>query len=149
MRSGITERRIRDYKRNGTTSLFAAPDVVAGFVTGKCCKRHRSKEFPDFLKEVNVRVLRGTDVHIIVDNCVPPQDRRRRGMAGEATALACLLHADPGLADRSGRAPIHRIEAKTAATGRPYLHKATRNGYPRLHRKAQPRHETLLVDEIR
>ena len=41
MLPGIPERRTHDYKRNGTTSLFAALDVATGFVIGKCYKRHR------------------------------------------------------------------------------------------------------------
>ena len=47
LRPGIPERRTRDYKRNGTTPPFAAPDIATGFVIGKYCRRHRSEEFPD------------------------------------------------------------------------------------------------------
>ena len=68
LRPGIPERRTHDYKRNGTTSLFAALDVATGFVIGKCHKRHRSKEFLDFLKEIGARVPKGLDVHIVMDN---------------------------------------------------------------------------------
>ena len=68
MLPGIPERRTHDYKRNGTTSLFAALDVATGFVIGKCYRRHRAKEFLDFLKEIDARVPEELDVHIVMDN---------------------------------------------------------------------------------
>ncbi len=57
-----------DYKRNGTTTLFAALNVVTGLVIGKCLPRHRHQEFLAFLKEINRRVVRGKQIHLIVDN---------------------------------------------------------------------------------
>ena len=68
MMPGIPERRTHDYKRNGTTSLFAALDVATGFVIGKCYKRHRAREFLDFLKEIDTHVPKDLDVHIVMDN---------------------------------------------------------------------------------
>ena len=65
---GMPERRTHDYKRNGTTSLFAALDVATGFVIGKCYRRHRAREFLDFLKEIDRRVPEGLDIHIVMDN---------------------------------------------------------------------------------
>ena len=69
--------------------------------------------------------------------------------AGKATAPACPPHVDLGLLDRSGRTLIRRTDAQTAATGRPCLHKATRSRHPRLHRQAQPRPQTLQINQIR
>lgn len=68
MRPGQVERRTHDYKRNGTTSLFAALDVKAGTVIGKCMARHRTQDFRKFLDEVERNVPAGLDVHIIMDN---------------------------------------------------------------------------------
>ena len=68
MLPGIPERRTHTYIRHGTTSLFAALDVATGFVIGKCYKRHRAKEFLDFLKEIDARVPEDLDVHIVMDN---------------------------------------------------------------------------------
>ena len=68
MLPGIPERRIHDYKRNGTTSLFAILDIATGFVIGTCYRRHRAKEFLDFLKEIDARVPEELDVHIVMDN---------------------------------------------------------------------------------
>ena len=68
MLPGMPERRTHDYKRHGTTSLFAALDVATGRVIGKCYRRHRAREFLDFLKEIDRRVPEGLDIHIVMDN---------------------------------------------------------------------------------
>jgi hypothetical protein len=53
MRPGQAERHTHDYKRHGTTSLFAALDVKAGTIIGKCMARHRAQEFRRFLDTSN------------------------------------------------------------------------------------------------
>lgn len=68
MAPGIAERRTHSYVRNGTTSLFAALDIATGTVIGKCYKRHRAKEFLDFLKQIDARMPEGPDVHLVMDN---------------------------------------------------------------------------------
>ena len=68
MLPGMPERCTHDYKRHGTTSLFAALDVATGRVIGKCYRRHRAREFLDFLKEIDRCVPEGLDVHIVMDN---------------------------------------------------------------------------------
>jgi transposase len=65
MMPGVPERRTHSYVRHGTTSLFAALDIASGFVI---YKRHRAAEFLDFLKQIDVRVPEGLDIHIIMDN---------------------------------------------------------------------------------
>ena len=95
MRPGQAERRTHDYKRHGTTSLFAALDIPActrlaakvgpvmpdlrsfapadrdiatGKVIGRCFKQHRAKEFLTFLREIDANVPGDLDVHLIMDN---------------------------------------------------------------------------------
>lgn len=68
LRPGIPERRTHDYKRHGTTSLFAALDTATGRVIGKCYKRHRATEFKTFLGEIETAVPEGLDVHVVMDN---------------------------------------------------------------------------------
>jgi transposase len=57
-----------DYKRHGTTTLFAALDVLTGKVIGQCLPRHRNGEFLTFLRTVDRQVPKGLAVHLIVDN---------------------------------------------------------------------------------
>jgi transposase len=68
MRPGQTERRAHDYKRNGTTSLFAALDAKTGKVIGQLNRRHRSIEFRKFLDKIDAEVPPEFDVHLILDN---------------------------------------------------------------------------------
>jgi transposase len=68
MRPGQAARRSHDYKRHGTTSLFAALDIATGAVIGKCYARHRAKEFRAFLDEIEANVPDGLDVHLVMDN---------------------------------------------------------------------------------
>jgi transposase len=57
-----------DYKRNGTTTLFAALDVATGRVFGQCLPQHRHEEFLVFLRTINRNVPKGLHVHLILDN---------------------------------------------------------------------------------
>lgn len=68
MRPGQIERRTHDYKRHGTTSLFAALDVATGNVIGSLHRRHRAVEFRKFLDEIDAAVPRDLDVHLVLDN---------------------------------------------------------------------------------
>ena len=62
------ERRSHDYKRHGTTSLFAALDIATGEIIGKCFPRHRAREFRKFLDLVEANVPADLDIHIVMDN---------------------------------------------------------------------------------
>jgi transposase len=68
MRPGQAERRTHDYERHGVTTLFAALDVKAGTIVGKCMPRHRAQEFRKFLDEVERNVPANLDIHVIMDN---------------------------------------------------------------------------------
>src|SRR3989442_4576854 len=57
-----------DYKRNGTTTLFAALDILEGTVIGECMDRHRHQEFLRFMNRVDRETPADLDVHCIVDN---------------------------------------------------------------------------------
>ena len=65
---GTPERRTHDYKRNGTTNLYAALDVASGQVIADLTSRHRAEEFRRFLNLIDKSVPDGLDVHVIVDN---------------------------------------------------------------------------------
>ena len=65
---GTPERRTHDYKRNGTTNLYAALDVASGNVIAEMTPRHRAEEFRRFLKLIDNQVPERLDVHVIVDN---------------------------------------------------------------------------------
>lgn len=68
LKPGQVERRTHDYKRNGTTSLYAAFDTATGKVIGRVTQRHRAKEFLAFLSQINRNIPPHLDLHLIVDN---------------------------------------------------------------------------------
>ena len=57
-----------DYKRNGTTTLFAALNVLTGIVIGQCLPQHRHEEFLKFLRTIDREVPKGLAIHLILDN---------------------------------------------------------------------------------
>ena len=71
MQPGLPERRTHDYKRNGTSTLFAALEIATGKVTGACKTRHRHQEFLAFLKQI-ARAYpdtgEGQELHLVMDN---------------------------------------------------------------------------------
>lgn len=68
MKKGRAGTITHDYKRNGTTTLFAALDVLKGEVIGECMKKHRHQEFLKFLRKIDASTPKKFDIHCIVDN---------------------------------------------------------------------------------
>ena len=68
MKPGRAGTMTHDYRRHGTTTLFAALDVLTGVVIGQCLPRHRHTEFLKFLKVIDREVPRGLEIHMVLDN---------------------------------------------------------------------------------
>jgi transposase len=68
MKKGRCGTRTHDYVRHGTTSLFAALNMLDGTVIGQCLPRHRSQEFVKFLRTIDRNTPADLDLHLIVDN---------------------------------------------------------------------------------
>jgi transposase len=68
LKKGRAETMTHDYKRHGTSTLFAALDVITGSIIGECKQRHRHQEFLDFLKTVEKQTPQDKELHVIVDN---------------------------------------------------------------------------------
>ena len=68
MKKGRCATMTHDYKRNGTTTLFAALDILEGKVIGRCMQRHRHQEFIRFLNAVEREVPADKAVHVVLDN---------------------------------------------------------------------------------
>lgn len=65
---GVPARRTHDYERHGTTTLFAALDIATGKVIGELHRRHRAKEFLQFLRTIEANVPPELEVHLVLDN---------------------------------------------------------------------------------
>lgn len=68
MKPGRCGTMTHDYKRHGTSTLFAALNTLTGKVIGACCKRHTHKEFLSFIKRVEKQTPKKFELHLIVDN---------------------------------------------------------------------------------
>jgi transposase len=68
LRPGLPERQTHDYERHGTTTLFAALNVLEGTVIGQCQPKHRHQEFLRFLDQIDASVEPELDVHLVLDN---------------------------------------------------------------------------------
>ena len=68
LRPGCPERQTHDYRRHGTTTLFAAFNILTGKVIGTCQGRHRGREFVRFLRRLEQQVPPDLEVHLIADN---------------------------------------------------------------------------------
>mgnify|MGYP003646402152 CR=1 FL=1 len=68
LKKGRAATMTHDYKRHGTTTLFAALDVRSSAVTGECLPRHRAKEFLRFLRRIDRSVPASREVHLVLDN---------------------------------------------------------------------------------
>jgi transposase len=82
MRPGVAARQTHDYKRNGTTTLFAALSMLDGRVIGDCMPRHRHQEFIRFLKRIDAETPPGLELHLIVDNYGAHKHARVRSWLG-------------------------------------------------------------------
>ena len=79
MRPGVPARQSHDYRRNGTTTLFAALSMLDGRVIGDCMQRHRHQEFIRFLKKIDIETPPQLDLHLIVDNYGTHKHARVKG----------------------------------------------------------------------
>src|SRR2546428_6037282 len=68
LRPGLPERQTHDYIRHGTTTLFAALNVLDGTVIGTCQPKHRHAEFMQFLDRIDHAVARRLAIHLVLDN---------------------------------------------------------------------------------
>ena len=133
LRPGQAERRTHDYERHGTTSLFAAVDVAAGTVIGKCFKRHRATEFRKFLDHVDANVPADLDIHIVLDNASTHKTqlvrdwfakRPRWHLHFTPTSASWLNQVERFFAlltDRALRRGVHRSTAELEAAIHAYL----------------------------
>jgi transposase len=147
MRPGQVERRTHDYRRHGTTTLFAALNVKTSELITQFHQRHRSIEFRQFLDAVDAAVPRHLDVHLIMDNYGHPQDAVDSKLVREAPALSRPLHADLRLVAQPRRALVRRAHEQATAPRRPPQCRPAENGDSRIHRCASCQGDPVCVDQ--
>jgi hypothetical protein len=91
MKKGRAGTMTHDYKRNGTTTLFAALDVLKGEVIGRCMPQHRHQEFLKFLKAIDRSTPKHLDIHGIADNYATHKSRRSKTGSPNILASTSIL----------------------------------------------------------
>ena len=96
LRPGLPERQTHDYKRYGTTTLFAAFNILNGKVIGTCLPRHRGREFLTVLRRLEREVPPDVELHLILDNYSTHKECGRAALAqaSQAATLPLSFHAD-------------------------------------------------------
>ena len=94
MKKGRCATMTHDYKRHGSTTLFAALDILEGKVIGRCMQRHRYQEFIRFLNAVERQVAADKAAHVVLDNYGYTQAPQGARLARTPSARHLPLHAD-------------------------------------------------------
>ena len=149
MKKGRAGTMTHDYKRNGTTTLFAALDVPTGTVIGECMPRHRAQEFLRFLKTIDRQTPAHLDLHLIARQLRHPQDAGGEGLARAAPRFH--LHFTP--TSRSWLNLVERLFAEITTTAHPARHlhqrRRTRSRHRRMDRPSKPKPKTVQMDRHR
>src|SRR5262245_38280570 len=146
LKKGRAARMTHDYKRHGTTTLYAALDVRTGLVIGDCKPRHRAQEFIAFLKLIDEIVDDRFALHLVVDT-MGRTSGSGEGLARQASTLPSALHADQRLLAQSGRALL-RGDHEEAHPARCVCQRGrARSCHPRLSGEAQRQSKAVRVEQ--
>jgi transposase len=122
MKPGRAGTMTHDYKRHGTTTLFAALNVLDGTVIGRNMQRHRHQEFIRFLNTVEARVPKRKAIHAIVDNYATHKHPKVRRWLARATPVGrstSRRRARPGSTPWKASSPSSRNGASRGACSDP------------------------------
>jgi hypothetical protein len=147
VRPGLPERATHDYKRNGTTTLFAALEVATGQVTDRCYGRHGKAEFLDFLKLVAKTYAPPTARR--ARQLPHPQTRRHQPMAGQEPADHPALPPNLRLMAEPRRGVLRDHHPPSDPPRILRQRQATRHRDPRVHRRTQRSLPAVRLDQNR
>ena len=149
MKKGRCATMTHDYKRNGTTTLFAALDILEGKVIGRCMQRHRHQEFIRFLNTVEREVAADKAIHVVLDNYAThkhPKVRdwlaRHRRVTFHFTPTSCSWA-------NAGRRLVCQADPTTAQARRLHLNRRVAGRDQPLHRRGQRQAQAVRLDQIR
>ena len=145
MKKGRYGTMTHDYKRHGTTTLFAALDVLGGKVIGRCMQRHRHQEFIRFLNLIEAEVPPGKIIHVILDNDAAHKHPKVRADR-PASPLRLPLHADLRKLAQRRRGLLRQAHQPTAQTWRLPIRRRPPGRHQPLPRRNQRQPEALRLD---
>jgi len=149
MKKGRCATMTHDYKRHGSTTLFAALDILEGKVIGRCMQRHRYQEFIRFLNAVERQVAADKAVHVVLDNYGYTQAPQGARLARTPSARHLPLHADVMFLGQRGRRLVCQTHQATPQARRLHLDRRTADRHQPLHRRGQRQTQAVRLDQIR
>ena len=149
MRPGIPERATHDYKRNGTSSLYAALDITTGKVIGSLHSRHRAIEFKKFLQTLDREVPPELEVHLVLDNASTHKTPVIKRWLLAHPRFVLHFHPHLELLAEPGRAMVLRAHHQKAQARRPHLRPPPQHRHQTMDRHLEQRPQTLRLDQNR
>jgi hypothetical protein len=147
MKPGKCGTMTHDYKRNGTTTLFAALNVLDGSVVGRCMSTHTHKEFIKFLNAVERAVPARQDDSRHRRQLRHPQASQGQAVARQSPALDLPLHPDIRILAQRRRRLLLSHHPQTNPTRHLQIRRRPRRRHPPLHPRAQPIRKTIPLDQ--
>lgn len=147
MQPGQVERRTHDYKRHGTTTLFAALNAKTSVIT-QFHQRHRSAQFRECLDLIDARVPKRLDVHIIMDNYSTHKTALMRNWFAKRP-LSSALHPHLRLVAQPRGTLVRRAHDEADSAWDVPQRPPTQGRNPGIHRPPSGRPEALRVDQER
>jgi transposase len=135
-----------DYKRNGTTTLFAAIDLRHGEVIARCMPRHRHQEWIKFLEHIDELTPKELDVHVVADNYATHKNAKVKAVAGASPALPHAFHAHELVLAERDRAVLPRSLGEATAAWVVPERRRPRRGHHGLRRSPQPGPQGCRLD---
>ena len=147
MKPGRAGTMTQGYKRHGTTTLFAALNILTGVVLGSCMKRHRNFEFLAFFQDDRQSRGQGPRRPHRRRQLCHPQAPERPGLACQAPAFPHALRAHELVVAEPRGALVPGLDRQAAAQGELHERCPVDSGHRRLHRAQQPKPQALQVDQ--
>ena len=147
MLPGTPERATHDYKRSGTSSLYAALDISTGKVIGSLHSRHRAIEFKKFLATLEREVPAEFDVHVILDNSSTHKTPAVQRWLLAHPPIRLAFHAHLKLLAEPRRALVRRVDRQEATPRRAPLSHRAQPGHPSLDRDLEREPAPVRMDQ--
>ena len=143
---GRCETMTHDYKRNGTTTLFAALNVVEGKLIGQCMPRHRHQEFIKFLKQIDAETPPDLDLHLIVDNYATHKHPRVKAWLKRHKRFHLHFYSYKQFVAQPGRTLVPRDHHQAHPSWSIYERRAVDRGDSSVYRRSEQRSKTVCLD---
>ena len=146
LRPGIPARQTHDYDRHGTTTLFAARNILDGSVIGSCLPRHRHGEFIKFLDRIETSTPRRREIHLVLDNYGTHKHLMVKQSFSEHPRYHLRFYTDQRVVAESGRALVRGDHTQAHLSRN--LHQRARLdlGDPRVHADLQSQSQAVQPD---